>query len=62
MSEALKIKIKAAREKAGLTQKQLAEKLGIPLPTVIAWENNQRTPKGLSLLALNAALDEILSA
>jgi DNA-binding transcriptional regulator YiaG len=61
MSEELKRKIKEARALAGVTQKQLAAILGVPLPTLVHWENNQATPRGLALQALNAKLDEILA-
>lgn len=61
MSKELKNKLKAAREKSGLTQKQFAEKIGVPYRTLVSWENDQRTPRGLALKALNAALDAILS-
>lgn len=61
MSEELKNKLKAAREKLGLTQKAFAEKIGVPYRTLVGWENDQRTPRGLALKALNDALDAILS-
>lgn len=38
-------RIKEARKKAGLTQKQLAEKLGIAYQTLAQWENDLRNPK-----------------
>lgn len=60
MSKELASKLKAAREALALTQKALAEKLGVPLRTLIAWENDQRTPRGLALEALNAKLDALL--
>lgn len=37
-------RIKAARKKAGMTQKQLAEKLNISYVNISQLENNQRTP------------------
>lgn len=61
MSEELKRKLKLAREALGLTQKQMAEKVGVPLRTLIGWENDQRTPRGLALTTLNSLLDEILN-
>ena len=38
-------RIKAARRKANLTQKELGEKLGISYQSVAQWENNLRNPK-----------------
>ncbi|HKI36065.1 MAG TPA: helix-turn-helix transcriptional regulator [Gemmataceae bacterium] len=37
--------LKEAREKAGLTQKQLAEKTGLPLTSIRNWEQNHRMPR-----------------
>lgn len=37
-------KIKKARIKAGLTQKAMSEKLGIPLNTIERWDMGIRTP------------------
>lgn len=36
--------IKAARKKAGMTQTELAEQLGVSKGTVAMWELNQRNP------------------
>lgn len=36
-----KITLKAARVNAGLTQKELAEKIGITEPTIIKWEKDE---------------------
>ena len=38
-------RIKEARKNAGLTQKELAEKLGIPLQTYKNWEQKRNIPK-----------------
>lgn len=38
------ISLKAARVNAGLTQKQVAETLGITEPTVISWEKGKTVP------------------
>lgn len=62
MSKELANKLKAARLKLGLSQAQAALKWGIPKPTLIKWENDQRTPTGYALAQLNAMLDEILRA
>lgn len=61
MSEELKSKLKAAREKLGLTQRQFAEQMGIPYQTLIAWEADRRTPRGLALTLLTEKLDAILA-
>lgn len=62
MSEELKNKLKNARQRLGLTQKAMAELLGCPLRTLIGWENNERTPRGFALTALNAKLDALLKS
>lgn len=61
MSEELRRKLKAARAKLGLSQSQAAKAWGIPLPTLKCWENDQRTPRGFALQALNEKLDAILA-
>lgn len=48
--------IKKARKKAGMTQKQLAEKLGISYVNISQLENDQRTPKYKTVLSMAAAL------
>lgn len=56
--------IKKARKQAGLTQRELAEKLGVATGTVQQWELGARTPtvKKLSKIAeaLNVSLVELL--
>ena len=37
-------KIKEARVDAGLTQKDVFEKIGIPIRTIQQWESGRRTP------------------
>ena len=49
-------RIKAARKKAGLTQKQLGEKMGISYQAVAQWENDLRNPKIETLRAIANAL------
>lgn len=49
-------RIKAARKKAGMTQKELAEKLGIPYQSIGQWENDQRNPKLETLQRISNAL------
>lgn len=48
--------IKAAREKAGMTQKELADKLGIPYQSVSQWERNTRNPKYDTIRRIATAL------
>lgn len=43
MSE--KITLKAARVNAGLTQKEVAEKMGVSTQTINKWENNLKIVK-----------------
>lgn len=38
-------KIKKLRTAAGMTQKELADQLGVTVPTVSKWELGQRTPE-----------------
>ena len=56
--------IKAARQKAGMTQAQLAEKLGIPYQSIGQWERDARNPKLDTLKriadALNIAVQELV--
>lgn len=49
-------RIKEARKRAGLTQKQLADKLGISYVGISQWENNQRNPKLETLQRIADAL------
>lgn len=44
--------LKALREKAGLTQKELADKLGTKRERVSDWENNKRKMSGAYLRIL----------
>lgn len=62
MSEEIARKLKAARERLGLSQSQAAKKWSVPLITLQSWEQNVRTPRGLALKALNELLDGILGA
>lgn len=56
--------IKKARKNAGLTQKQLSEKTGIPAITIQQYERGVRAPKVDSLqkisIALGVSLDDLL--
>lgn len=57
MSDSLKSKLKATRKRLGITQKQLAARLEIPLPTIVSWENDQRTPYPFTARQIVKALD-----
>jgi len=61
MSEELRRKLKAARQKLNLSQSQAAKEWGMPLRTLINWENDRRTPRGFSLTAITEKLDRILA-
>lgn len=49
--------IKKARKEAGLTQLQLAERLGIPYQSIGQWERNVRNPKYDTLKKIANALN-----
>ena len=49
-------KIRACRRKAGLTQEQLAEAVGVSRQAVTKWEQNQSAPGTAHLMALAQAL------
>jgi transcriptional regulator with XRE-family HTH domain len=60
-------KIRAAREAAGMTQKQLAEEVGVTVRTIQLYEANDRQPKNATALitmahALGVDTDYFLSA
>ena len=50
-------KLKAGREKLGLSQSQAAEKWGVNVRTLQTWEQRKRTPRGLALKQLEAILE-----
>ena len=56
--------IRTARKAAGLTQKQLADKLGIYQKDVSRWENNELTPNAVTFArickAIHVSADELL--
>ena len=62
MSEELRRKLKAAREKQGLSQSQAAAAWGISVRTLQNWEADHQTPQGLALTAINNLLDGILGS
>jgi DNA-binding transcriptional regulator YiaG len=61
MSQDLRKKLKEARKKLGLSQAAAAREWGIPVRTLIGWENDQRTPRTFAMKNLTALLDGILS-
>lgn len=56
--------IKKARKAAGVTQKELAERLQVYQKDISRWENNELTPSAINLgkicRELKASADEIL--
>ena len=44
--------IKSARERAGISQKELAVSMGVAQPTVSNWESGERMPMGKNLTKL----------
>lgn len=56
--------IKRARERAGITQMALAEKLNVYQMAISRWENNNRTPSAATFgeicRAIGASADELL--
>jgi len=62
MSQDLQGKLKAAREKLGLSQSQFANQvLDISVRTLQNWEIDKATPRGYTLKSLEAKLDKILA-
>ena len=51
-------KLRKAREKAALTQAQLAKLLGCSPPRISEWERGVRTPKPLTQEAIFAKLNK----
>lgn len=56
MPDNLGERIRRLRKKAGLTQEQLAEAVGVHENSVSRWENNELTPKTFKIKALAKAL------
>lgn len=54
-------RIKAARKKAGLTQKELGERMGQSFQSIAQWENDLRKPKLETLQRIAAALGTSIS-
>ncbi|RYD35383.1 MAG: XRE family transcriptional regulator [Verrucomicrobiaceae bacterium] len=61
MTHELHNRLKAARKKLHYTQAEAAKAWGVPLNTLICWENRRRRPATFSLVMLNSLLDEILN-
>ncbi len=53
-------RFKEARKQCGLSQKQVAEKLGIEQSNVSDWENNVSRPEYENLIALARLYNETL--
>ena len=49
--------IKQARQNSKMTQKELAEKVGVSYQMIQAWENNRRNPKTETLKKIAVALN-----
>ncbi|RYD37402.1 MAG: XRE family transcriptional regulator [Verrucomicrobiaceae bacterium] len=60
MSQDLRAKLKAARRKLEITQTEASKAWGVPLGTLICWENNKRHPTPFTRSMLDMMLDEIL--
>jgi len=54
--------IKQHRKKLGLTQKALAAKLGVSVPSVVNWESGKMTPRGKNLAKVEKFLGTTSSA
>ena len=50
-------KIRSVRRRLGLTQKELARRLGVARATVTRWENGSRRPSRIAVLAFRSALE-----
>lgn len=55
---------KIMRERAGLTQLQLSEQLGVPQSTIASWETDRALPRADKLIdiakLLNCTIEELL--
>lgn len=54
-------RIKELRKKVGLTQEELAGKIGVTRATVISWEKGATSPDGKELQTLSKIFDEDLT-
>lgn len=52
------------RERSGLTQNQVSEKIGVPQSTIASWETNRAMPRANKLVQLakllNCSIEELL--
>ena len=62
MTQDFRLKLKATRQKLGLSQSKLSIRLGVPMRTLIAWENNQRKPCLAKMTTLVWKLDAMMSS
>ena len=55
-------RVKELRTAAGMTQKALADQLGVTVPTVSKWELGQRTPEKIFRMTLifGVGIDQIV--
>lgn len=53
----VKMSLAAARVNRGLTQAELAEKIGVSRQAILDWENGKRVIRPINLYALCSALD-----
>ncbi len=51
--------VRGVRDRLGLTQQELAGRLGVALPTVSRWENGRHRPSKLALAKIEGLLDEM---
>ncbi len=56
------VRLKALRERQGLTQKQAAERCGVATRTWIAWENDQGEPGRLARQLLRITFPELFQS
>jgi transcriptional regulator with XRE-family HTH domain len=54
-------RIKELRGKAGLTQDELAKKVGVSRPTIISWEKGATSPDAKEVATLSKILDNDLT-
>ncbi len=50
-------RLRVAREKAGLTQQELAQRVGVERASIAAWENDERQPRANRVIMLCGVLD-----
>ena len=53
-------RIRALRQALGLTQEQLATRLGVSFPTVNRWENNHAKPSPLAMEKIEALAKRLI--